>query len=102
MKSQDFAGKNNEKTLLVFYKSDCGNCEALLEELKESYKIFNGKSVRIISLSGDSKENIFKEKSKSFPWKDAYYESKGMEGINFKNYGVVGTPTVFLIDRNGK
>jgi hypothetical protein len=37
----------------------------------------------------------------SFPWKDKICDGQGMNGINFKNYSVMGTPTMFLIDSKG-
>lgn len=54
LKSKDFSGKNYQKTLLVFYKSDCGNCEILLKDLQKNYEKLSSKSIRVISMSADS------------------------------------------------
>ena len=102
LRSKDFAGKEYRKTLLLFYKSDCGACEKLLEELPGKYDRLKSKKVRVISISADEDETAFKNKAKDFLWKDAYADLKGFSGKNFKNYGVAGTPTLFLVDANGK
>ena len=103
LKSSDFTGKEEySKTLLLFYKSDCGACEKLLEELPEKYGQLKEAGVRLISLSADKDEAAFKNKAKDFLWKDTYADLKGFEGKNFKNYGVSGTPTLFLVDESGK
>ncbi|MET3539179.1 peroxiredoxin family protein [Chryseobacterium limigenitum] len=102
LKSSNFSGKEYRKTLLIFYKSDCGSCIELLRELSVKYEQLKSAGVRIISFSADEDETVFKNKTKDFLWKDFYTDLKGLKGINFKNYGVVGTPTLFLIDRSGK
>jgi thioredoxin-related protein len=56
----------------------------------------------MISLSTDKDEAAFKKKAKDLLWKDVYADLKGLEGKNFKNYGVSGTPTLFLVDASGK
>lgn len=99
LKSIDFAGKDYTKTLILFYQSTCGNCEKLLAELKNEYDKIKTHKIRVIALSSDIDFSIFKNKAKDFQWKDSYADS---EGENFKNYGVIGTPTLFLIDNEGK
>jgi peroxiredoxin len=102
LKSNDLAGTDYNKTLLMFYESGCGPCENLLQEIPERYESIKSKGVHIISISADEDEKIFKNKAKDFLWKDTYCDYEGFKGVNFKNYGIAGTPTVFLIDRNGK
>jgi thiol-disulfide isomerase/thioredoxin len=102
LKSKGFSTKEYHKTLLLFYRSDCGACEALLQELLGKYEKLKEAGVRVISLSADEDLTVFKNKAKDFPWKGVYYDGKGLKGFNFKNYGVVGTPTLFLIDKDGK
>lgn len=102
LKISDLPGKGYHKTLLVFYQSGCGGCELLLKELPEKYESLKSKGVRVIFLSSDKDETVFRNKVKDLPWKDVYCDYKGMDGINFKNYGVTGTPTMFLIESSGK
>lgn len=99
--SKDFAQNKFEKTLIVFYQSGCGPCEKLMELLPQSYEFLKNKGIRIISISADESEQVFYNASKSYPWKDKYCDFGGAKAINFKNYAVLGTPTIFLIDKSG-
>lgn len=102
LESKDFASRDYKKTLLIFYESGCGPCENLLQQLPGNYENLKKKGVRIIAISADTDEQVFKSKANSFPWKDTFCDYEGKSGINFQNYGVVGTPTIFLIDKSGK
>ena len=102
LKSADLAGSGFNKTLVIFYESGCGPCENLLQQLPGNYENLKAKGIRIISISADKDEKVFKDKSASFPWKDTFCDYDGKAGINFQNYGAVGTPTIFLIDKSGK
>lgn len=92
LKSIDFAKNGSNKTLLIFYKSDCGPCEALLSQLPTHYKNLQKKGIDIIAISADEDEQVFKQKAKDFPWKRSYCDLKGTKGVNFSNYAVMGTP----------
>jgi hypothetical protein len=100
--SADMATKGYSKTLLVFYESGCGPCENLLGQLPGNYEYLKKNNIRIISISADTDEKVFKSKADLFPWKqDAFCDLEGMKGPNFVNYGVVGTPTMVLLDASG-
>ncbi|MFN0083072.1 MAG: TlpA family protein disulfide reductase [Ferruginibacter sp.] len=92
---------NSKYSLLLFYQSGCGHCETLIEELKPKYKDMVYKGIKIISIAGDTDQDTFTKTASSFPWSDKYRDVKGMNGINFKNYGVIGTPTMYLLDNKG-
>lgn len=88
-------------SLLFFYKSGCGPCETTIEGLKSNYTMLAAKGLKIIALSSDKDQNEFKATATSFPWKDTYCDYEGMNGSNFKNYAVIGTPTLYLLDNVG-
>ncbi len=98
----EFNANGYYQTLLLFYDSGCGPCENLLNQIPGNYNFLKSKGVRIVSVSADRDEKTFKSKAMNFPWKDFYCDYKGFNGSNFKNYGVFGTPTMFLIDSKGK
>ncbi len=101
--SKDFAIEGEyTKTLLIFYETDCPHCEELMKQLPSKYESLKQKGIRIIAISSDVDKNEFLKMSQNFPWKDSYCNSDGMDDINFKNYGVSGTPTLFLVDKQGK
>jgi thiol-disulfide isomerase/thioredoxin len=88
-------------TLLLFYQSDCGPCKQTIAALKEHYSNLVGKSIKIVALSADTDPQVFKDNAAAFPWKDTYCNLEGFNGVNFKNYAVTGTPTMFVLDSKG-
>lgn len=88
-------------TLLVFYRSGCGPCEETMKGLVDNYKEINAKGFRIITIAADTDEKVFKDTSTPLPWSDKYCDFEGAKGINFINYAVIGTPTMYLIDSKG-
>jgi thiol-disulfide isomerase/thioredoxin len=88
-------------SLLLFYQSDCGSCKQTIAALKEHYSNLVGKGIKIVALSADTDPQVFKENAAAFPWKDTYCNLEGFNGVNFKNYAVTGTPTMFVLDSKG-
>ncbi|MDR1698404.1 MAG: thioredoxin family protein [Prevotellaceae bacterium] len=88
--------------LLVFYESGCVSCQELIKNLKAQYDFFAATNLRIISISADTSEEAFKEYSKDFPWTDRICDLQGFSGGNFKTYGILATPTMFLLDNSDK
>ena len=97
---QELAG--GEKVLLVFYQSGCGPCESMLEQLLGSYPFLQQKQVRVISFSADTDLQTFENTARQHPWSAKFCDEQGISGPNFKQYGVVGTPTLFLLDATGQ
>ncbi|MDR0866326.1 MAG: thioredoxin family protein [Candidatus Symbiothrix sp.] len=87
--------------LVIFYESGCGNCTIQLAELKKYYPVIRDKGFRIVSVSADEAENVYEYHSKDFPWEDKLCDYKGFEGENFLSFGVIGTPSIFIIDKDG-
>ena len=92
---------HSKYSLLLFYQSDCGHCETAIEGLKVNYQDIVQKGIKIISIAGDTIQETYKKSASQFPWADAYCDLKGMNGINFKNYAVLGTPTMYILDSKG-
>lgn len=88
-------------TLLVFYRSGCGPCEETMAKLTENYFVFKSKNFRIISIAADTDEKVFNETSAQHPWSDKFCDFEGDKGINFINYGVISTPTFYIINKEG-
>jgi len=87
--------------LLFFYQSGCGHCETTIEELKSNYTQIVAKGIKIISIAGDIEQDTYNQTASTFPWASKYCDEGGMNGINFKNYAVIGTPTLYLLDKTG-
>jgi thiol-disulfide isomerase/thioredoxin len=95
-------GASEKYTLLVFYQSGCGPCEDLLEQLIPQYPELNANGVRVVAMSADRDRLLFENIAAAHPWPDKYCDGLGMEGPNFSRYAVAGTPTLFLLDTEGK
>ena len=101
IKTINLAKTGYKYSLLVFYQSDCGHCEEVIQGIKMNYDKLLSKNVLIISLSADTNEQIFNETAASFQWLHKYCDFQGINGSNFKNYAILGTPTLFLVDEKG-
>lgn len=102
LKSSELATGDFQQTLLVFYQSGCGPCEELMQQLPGLYTSLREKGIRLITISADQSEQVFRNSSSAYLWPDKYCDYKGISGINFKNYAVSGTPTLVLLDKSGK
>lgn len=101
MKAPEVAGlsKNKgSKTLLVFYSPDCENCHTQIEQLISRYEEIRSKGIRIVTISGGNEKKDFDGDWQKFPWPDKLCDFKGYSGENFMKFGILATPTFFLLD----
>lgn len=90
-----------KKKLVVFYSSNCKECESLLSDVVNYYIDLSEKEVSVISISSDKDSQSYDKYARTFPWTDKLCDYKSYSGENFKNYGVAAVPTMYLIDSNG-
>ena len=90
-----------KNSLIIFHETDCGSCRNELENLKNKYELLTSNGIRVISIAADEDRGTFEEDASKFPWADKICDFKGFEGVNFSNYGIVGTPTYILVDADG-
>jgi len=90
-----------QNSLLIFYETGCGSCHNELEMLKNRYSLLADNRIRVISIAADTSQEVFEYTSSGFPWEDKICDFEGFDGANFRNYGIVGTPTFVLIDKDG-
>ncbi|MDR2691262.1 MAG: thioredoxin family protein [Dysgonamonadaceae bacterium] len=94
-------GEALTNALLIFYESGCEHCKTQLDKIAGHYPELADKGIRVISISTDESKEVYEYHSKNYPWPDKLCDFKGFDGANLKNYGVVGTPSIYLIDKNG-
>lgn len=93
-----------DKTILFFYAPDCENCHEQLNQLIKLYPTLKANNVRVVSISSDTNKERFSQDIARFPWpnSDKLCDLKGFGGQNFIDYGIMSTPTIFLLDANQK
>ena len=99
-KLSDYKGK---VILLDFWSPDCPySSEQHKKELPKLAQKYNPQDFIIISYSVDKELNAL-EKSNDIDYKNwiSISDFQGMKGKNISEYDVTGTPTSFIIDRNG-
>ncbi len=89
------------KSLLVFYESGCGPCENEMQQLKGNYPLLKQKGYEVVSVAADTDADVFRNTAETFPWKQKYCDLKGFDSPDFRNFGVIGTPTFYVIDEKG-
>ena len=93
--------KTYTKTLIAFYDSDCSSCVNEMFRLVTVYPQLQEKGIRVVSVAADTDRKRYEEGIRNFPWQDKLCDFKGFEGENFRNYDIIGTPSIFELDENG-
>lgn len=93
----DFKGR---VILLNFWATWCVPCRAEMPSLENLYRSFKGRGLVVIGVSVDNStkavKSFVREKGITFPI--LLDENKE---VSFDDYGVIGLPVTFLIDRKG-
>lgn len=98
---EEFRGK---VILIDFTSYPCGPCQALVPYLEEMEKEFRDNEVQFISIFlNNKKEDILKGVGKTSTAESlVLWDNKGFKSPMTDFYRVQGTPTLLLIDRDGK
>ncbi len=90
-----------KKTVVVFWASWCPHCDEILPELKNYYDPLNTGEVEVIAISIDEERSDVQTAidDGSYYWKNIA-ELKGWDGAVVVEYGIVATPTIFILDEN--
>jgi peroxiredoxin len=94
--------KNPEKTVLAFHDSDCNSCLNEMQTLARRYEHLRKNKIRVVSIAADKNQEHFEAEVRNFPWADKLCDFQGFEGVNFTAFGVMATPTFFVISKEGK
>lgn len=89
-------------TLLLFYETDCPECETLLRELCGSYATLKGRGMRVVSIASDADGDTFHARAASLPWATKWRAAYGFYSNDFEAYGIVATPTLVAVNPDGR
>ncbi len=92
-----------ETTILAFWASWCPHCDDVLPKIMKYYNPENTGKLQIIAVSIDKSEDDLKKAiaENGYKWINIG-ELKGWEGPIVQEYGVVATPTFFVLDKDKK
>ena len=101
---QDLLGKN--AVMLAFWSLFCGPCQEELPMLEQLHKKYadKGLSVLTVNLDGPRRAKAVEKymADKAFTFSVLWEIIDGTSYVTADKYGIVGTPTLVLIDRKGK
>ncbi|MNQ36217.1 thiol-disulfide oxidoreductase [compost metagenome] len=100
-KEGNYSFDKKQKTLLVFYETGCNNCDNEINLLIGNYQELQKKGYEVVTAASDVDPAEYQKNADRFPWKKKFSDFRGQAGYNFISFGVIGTPTIFVIDENG-
>ncbi|GHT61092.1 hypothetical protein FACS189451_02410 [Bacteroidia bacterium] len=94
--------KGYEKMLVAFHDTDCNTCVNEMNTLVRAYGLLKKHNIRVVSIAADKNTAHFEAGTRDFPWTDKLCDLQGFEGDNFRAFGVVATPTFFVVGKDGR
>ncbi len=92
---------NAEQTIVIFWASWCPHCEDILPVFKPYYDPSDNSKLEIVAVSIDESESAWKNSvaEYGFNWINVA-ELKGWDSKIGESYGLVATPTFYVLDKN--
>jgi peroxiredoxin len=94
-----------ERTILVFWSSDCHKCEAFMKELATISDLCTKKGVSIVSVDNGNDPKLWRQKLEKYPVNNiiALTSSSSEElSVLIEQYDLYSTPVAFLLDKDKK
>lgn len=100
----DKISKDNTYGLIVFYDSSCGHCKEFLDALKKWYRKPENKAwFDVITIALDNKKEDWRNfyLRENYQWTDLWAPG-GINSKVSKDYYILATPVMFILDKNRK
>lgn len=91
--------KTGKQTLLVFWASWCPHC---MQEIPELNRYAKANDLSLVAVSLDTEKESYLQVKNELTSMTHYCDYKKWESIPVKDYYIKGTPTYFLIDKDGR
>jgi len=100
----DWSSYRGKVVLVDSWATWCGPCIGELPNVKAMYKKYHDKGFDVIGISLDNdRERLVAFLTKEqIPWATLFEPPGGWDNPNANYYGVMGIPTVILVDKEGK
>lgn len=97
-----FSAKDNAATLLVFWSMFCEPCRAEMPLIQSMYQKYSPNGLKVISIAMDGG---MEDSIAAFAKQEKYTFTLLVDNENLEvtdAYGIPGTPTLYIADKNGK